>query len=708
MVKEYIEGRRATPIASTTSTRTPRPRIDTSIGDAVSRLGQSLGSLEDRQDAYDTERAVGAYKLEQARLLDEYSRDPTPTSAKTAKDQFRRLREKQQRGMRNDSGKQLFKDSTNAIDGLAFNALAENTFRKEKDIAIASLDNTTVDSLRLATGKSTAEKEAFQEMNSASIANNVRSGYMTVTEGERRIRASREEFANQAVNEMPNDDVTDKLTVNGDDGETSTIEIIKRVGGKDGDLLTKIAMLESGLDTNADNKTSKGLFQFEDDQLKDYYDPVESTELASKMLNNNRTALKTALGREATEGELYLAHQQGVTGTGHLLLEPKALAVDVLTESYESRAKAENAILKNGGSLDMTSSEFTGMWTERMDNVKVKDTISYMYEKTGSLTDYASSSVRAAKIKLSKKERLSNLSQEMADTVNALPIAERMKHVSGIKDTKMRSAVNKLVREQITIENSISTAKENDFEQRAISASQGTHKDDEGTFITLSRFKAENPMEWESMPKTKRDILEDSYDRTLRQVGISDIKSANNMHLYRKEVANNSDVWQDINWVAASKQLNTADFKRLHKGFEDYKQGNMEFVTSSKTQTRIVNSMIESSGVKNKKGKARLTGSFYDAVDARELEIGRELTTKEYKEVSKDLLREVVLEDETLWFDEDTSVAKLLAQKITDIDDIPEKYRSSTYVLLQDRGIKRPTDEQILEAYKPALMGGDI
>lgn len=69
-----------------------------------------------------------------------------------------------------------------------------------------------------------------------------------------------------------------------------------------------------------------------------------------KFTDDNRATLTKDLGHAPTDAELTLAHQQGATGAANLLLNPdNSLAVNVV---------GRDAVLGNGGTVDMTSGQF--------------------------------------------------------------------------------------------------------------------------------------------------------------------------------------------------------------------------------------------------------------------------------------------------------------------------------------------------------------
>lgn len=126
----------------------------------------------------------------------------------------------------------------------------------------------------------------------------------------------------------------------------------------------RTAQVESGLNPRAQNPRSSagGLFQFLDGTAKQYsladkFDPAANAEAAARFTNDNRNALRNALGREPTNGELYLAHQQGAGGAIALLRNPDRPAAD---------AVGAKAVSLNGGAEGVTAREFAALWDRKM------------------------------------------------------------------------------------------------------------------------------------------------------------------------------------------------------------------------------------------------------------------------------------------------------------------------------------------------------
>lgn len=129
------------------------------------------------------------------------------------------------------------------------------------------------------------------------------------------------------------------------------------------EALRKVAWLESRGDPNAQNPDSSagGLFQQLDSNAAAYgvvnkFDPRQSADGAARFMLANSKVLRSALGREPTAGELYLAHQQGSGGALKLLSNPNAKAVDVV---------GAKEVKLNGGNANMTAQEFANLWIRK-------------------------------------------------------------------------------------------------------------------------------------------------------------------------------------------------------------------------------------------------------------------------------------------------------------------------------------------------------
>lgn len=135
---------------------------------------------------------------------------------------------------------------------------------------------------------------------------------------------------------------------------------------------TKSMENPSGDPTKRSPTGATGDFQFTNGTaaqygLTDPTNPGASREAARRLAIDNAASLKSTLGRDPTEAEVYLAHQQGAAGAAALLQHPEMNAVQALaTYAYKGDlAKADQAIRVNGGNPTMTAAQFAQKWTGR-------------------------------------------------------------------------------------------------------------------------------------------------------------------------------------------------------------------------------------------------------------------------------------------------------------------------------------------------------
>ena len=123
----------------------------------------------------------------------------------------------------------------------------------------------------------------------------------------------------------------------------------------------RTAQIESSLDPKAKNPKSSagGLYQFIDDTWarygkgRDRYDPAAAADAAAELTVANQRALRNALGRDPTNAELYLAHQQGAGGAADLINDP------------DGKAEGERFAL-NGGAGG-TKGDFARKWMAKFE-----------------------------------------------------------------------------------------------------------------------------------------------------------------------------------------------------------------------------------------------------------------------------------------------------------------------------------------------------
>jgi hypothetical protein len=104
----------------------------------------------------------------------------------------------------------------------------------------------------------------------------------------------------------------------------------------------------------------------------DINNPADNRAAAARLAAANAQTLRMNLGRAPTEGEVYLAHQQGAAGASALLQHPDENAVAALSK-YAGLTPEEAArnIRVNGGNTSMTAGEFARKWVSRLDGPQI-------------------------------------------------------------------------------------------------------------------------------------------------------------------------------------------------------------------------------------------------------------------------------------------------------------------------------------------------
>ena len=153
--------------------------------------------------------------------------------------------------------------------------------------------------------------------------------------------------------------------------------------GPGDDFIHKLVTIESGGNPNASTGSYRGLGQFGPSEEKRYgindsnwNDPQVATNAIKQHMAWLIPQLTEKLGRPPTDGELYLAHQQGVAGGPALLNNPDAPAWKAIRPYYKSDEMAKLAISGNiprGNYLksipidEVKASDFAKLWTSRFD-----------------------------------------------------------------------------------------------------------------------------------------------------------------------------------------------------------------------------------------------------------------------------------------------------------------------------------------------------
>lgn len=164
-----------------------------------------------------------------------------------------------------------------------------------------------------------------------------------------------------------------------------TIETVSAQTGVPRDFLVRTAQIESGGKVNAKNpnSTAAGAFQLLEGTAKTLgvnpYDVKQATMGAAGLYLENRARFEKELGRQPTDAEMYIMHQQGAPSAMSLFKAASngESALDALTRLHDADI-AQDMIVNNGGNLDMTAGEFVKKWDDKYNGTADKSLLDYV------------------------------------------------------------------------------------------------------------------------------------------------------------------------------------------------------------------------------------------------------------------------------------------------------------------------------------------
>lgn len=169
-----------------------------------------------------------------------------------------------------------------------------------------------------------------------------------------------------------------------DENSPDVVGLIRAREATDPGYIARLIQIESGGNPNAVSGSYRGLGQFSP-ALESRYgitdanrsDPDVQRAAIARHTEANAAALRRTLGREPTQGELYLTHQQGVAGGPALLsADPTVPAWQAIRPFYNSDDVARRAITGNipanhplaGRNPDeITAGDFRNLWINRFE-----------------------------------------------------------------------------------------------------------------------------------------------------------------------------------------------------------------------------------------------------------------------------------------------------------------------------------------------------
>jgi|GEM_PF-6623163 len=169
-------------------------------------------------------------------------------------------------------------------------------------------------------------------------------------------------------NEHPETALPNIGPVDTSNGIESAIVSAAKEAGVDPGLALTMASIESKMGKSPDKPGSqyKGVFQLGKKEREDLgvtdlnqYDLATQIRIGVLQLKKDKDAISRRLGRDVTNEEVDLAHNQGTEGAAKLINNPDWLAVNAIAGAGVSNPDPN--ITGNGGNTTMTSAEFIAM-----------------------------------------------------------------------------------------------------------------------------------------------------------------------------------------------------------------------------------------------------------------------------------------------------------------------------------------------------------
>lgn len=512
------------------SMRQPRPIASLDMGQMgraleqsgrdIQRVGQIAARKEEEEDRY--ELAFAKHRLLKSDLETTAELLSNPDAYATWADEYEQRMKaalaEAQRMLPDDPRKrQLFGLDAETTIQRGKLEIQNKARARQKDVGSASTLQMLDSLIQEAPGLDPERRALSLQTARDAINGAVAKGYLGAEEGYKLSRKFGEDYAESVYWTMPRRERMARLfgvepspigtgvvTADVPPDIRPVIEDAAKRHGVDPATLARTAVLESGGDPSARNAASgaAGLFQFMPQTagqygLDDPLDAETSADAAARLMSDNKAALAKSLGREPSEAELYLAHQQGAKGAAALLNNPNEPAIDVLATVYGSRDKASRALRLNGGTEDMTAGEFAGKWTQRFDGSEPLESGSADLRKpTGTVLDFLTPEARAKLYERDLKALEIEERRELAAQEKAERRAEKKLKLIGEELGRQlwsQEADGELNREEIERVRPLLPLSEYKALLKAIEPGQEEIEDDPEAFAELYRLVDDDP-----------------------------------------------------------------------------------------------------------------------------------------------------------------------------------------------------------------------
>jgi hypothetical protein len=188
---------------------------------------------------------------------------------------------------------------------------------------------------------------------------------------------------------------------------------------------------------NAISQTSDGRYEVSDPRMRTEImrlrsDPTASAMLAGAFTRNNATQLSATIGRQPSEGELYIAHFLGPDGAGKLIgaasNHPRASAAAMFPQA----ASANPSIFYNRSGSARSTSEVYATLTGRFDNAR---NVAFAPELRGTVAPAVASVAQAS------VPDTAGITQAFASAADTMPLPDTKPLFQAMFTDRVRTAL---------------------------------------------------------------------------------------------------------------------------------------------------------------------------------------------------------------------------------------------------------------------------
>lgn len=492
-------------------------------------------------------------------------------------------------------------------------------------------------------------------------------------------------------------------------------QVLSEYGGSDNKLvkMAKILSLESG-GRNLQNPQSSagGYLQWTDATAKQYGvtkgDLQSELKAKEKFDADNAKQFKKVVGRNPSDWEEYMLHQQGSGGGSAIIANPEKNIADVLAPYYDTRENLLDAINNNGGNINMTAGEFANIWRKKYNEADIsnlpQDVVQQLQASFGGKNTVLPISELAKRLNDAKK----NLAQQQQK--------QNIDDVVSTVSTRFKNDYASQV-ETVNLLNLDTETKQKTLKILAFNNTQAEKiKKQESEKISLSAIDFINsgklyedipPKELLKLTPSDRDFLRKHSDKKNNVEQKERVKERMSFANYQQMYYDDPNSLKDISVAELAGNLSDAHFNKvmgwrgtIDKPSETGREERNEIVRNSHVLIGIPRTPTSDD---DRLKASQFREAIDNSIDNFEIENNRKPNYKELVEIRDRLVKENVVKKGLIW---DTKVMnfEINQENVKDAVAPPEEADKIIAILQAKNPKKYYSPEFINEIYRKELL----